>query len=238
MDFTAHLDSLEPNMKMVRSWMMAGETSPDFVLAFQSRLSLMAMITAFKDRRHIAGAVSDEEKAFYYVKQHQPGMLFCSDLLDEGDGYSPVDRCKDLLPDLRVMMILSEANPDVKRAIALQVDVVCLDQELMGPEQAETFAMLSKLHGGHFVSPLALKHLKPELSTAESSTPSILNSREKEIINLMVNGLSDREIAERLKLSFHTVRDYNKSIRSKLGVKSKAQLANIMIREEPHQPSP
>jgi DNA-binding NarL/FixJ family response regulator len=54
---------------------------------------------------------------------------------------------------------------------------------------------------------------------------------ENKVMELMIGGLSDREIAASLQLSFHTIRDYNKSIRNKYGVKSKLQLASIMLRK-------
>ena len=49
-------------------------------------------------------------------------------------------------------------------------------------------------------------------------------------MELMVSGSTDQEIADSLRLSIHTVRDYNKSIRNKFGVKSKVQLAAMMVR--------
>jgi len=230
MDFTSRINTLEPTKEMLRSWALSSGMRMDFVLAFEVRLSLLGAVSSFKERKHLAGVVSDEESALHYVKHHRPGMLLCGDQLEEGNGYSLVARARDLVPDLRVMMILGAANPDVERAIALKAEVICLDRELMGPEPIVAFGMLAAFQGKHFVSPLAQEILKRVLTAEETDATSMLRPREKEIIDLMICGLSDRDIADFLHLSIHTVRDYNKSIRSKFGVKNKVQLAATMLR--------
>ena len=93
----------------------------EFCVGRQSRLGLLGIISFFKHRNRLVGVVSDEESAVHYMKTRRPGMLFCSDQLEEGDSYSLVARARKLLPDLRVMMILSAENPNVERAIALNV---------------------------------------------------------------------------------------------------------------------
>jgi predicted ATPase/DNA-binding CsgD family transcriptional regulator len=54
-----------------------------------------------------------------------------------------------------------------------------------------------------------------------------LNSREIEILSLISDGLSNREISQKLILSSETVKWYNKQIFSKLGVNSRTQAVNI-----------
>ncbi|MBL4676410.1 MAG: response regulator transcription factor [Mucilaginibacter sp.] len=57
-----------------------------------------------------------------------------------------------------------------------------------------------------------------------------LSPREKEIIPLIANGIPDKEIAERLSLSFHTVRTHRKNITRKLGftLKNAAELTMLV----------
>lgn len=54
-----------------------------------------------------------------------------------------------------------------------------------------------------------------------------LTDREKETMNYMVKGLSNREIAEIMNISIHTVSDYAKSIYRKLDVSSRVELASF-----------
>ena len=128
------------------------------------------------------------------------------------------------------MMILSAANPDVERALALKPEVICLDRDILRPGRPVAFGFLSALQGKHFVSPLAQETLKRILTSEETDATSMLSPQEKKVMELMVSGLTDREIADSLILSIHTVRDYSKSIRNKFGVKSKLQLAATILR--------
>lgn len=230
MDFTSRVDDLEPNQRMVRSWVAASGMRLKFVLAFESRLAIMGVVSTFKQRQRLVGVVSDEETALHYVNLHRPGMLFCGDQLEEGNGFSLVSRAKKMVPDLRVMMILGAANPDVERALALRPEVICLDRDFLAPERPVAFGFLSACQGKHFVSPLAQEALNRVLSKEETDATSMLSPQEKRVMELMISGMSDQGIADSLRLSVHTVRDYNKSIRNKFGVKSRVQLAATILR--------
>ena len=52
-----------------------------------------------------------------------------------------------------------------------------------------------------------------------------LTPREEEVLALMVRGLKDRQIAEAMGLSYETVRNYVKTVRSKLGGGSRVETA-------------
>lgn len=57
-----------------------------------------------------------------------------------------------------------------------------------------------------------------------------LTTREKDIIRLIVNEFTSREIAEKLFISFHTVERHRKNIIAKLGVKNVVGLAKYAIK--------
>jgi len=57
-----------------------------------------------------------------------------------------------------------------------------------------------------------------------------LTSREADVARLICDGLSDKEIAGRLKLSHHTVKDYLKKIYSKFRVHARSQLVSLMFK--------
>lgn len=66
------------------------------------------------------------------------------------------------------------------------------------------------------------------LASAKDKT-EILSDREKEIIRLVAQGLSNKEIADKLRLSFHTITTYRKNLSSKLNIHSSAALAIFAI---------
>lgn len=62
---------------------------------------------------------------------------------------------------------------------------------------------------------------------------ALLTARERDVARLIAEGLSDREIAERLVLSPYTVRQHAKRIYRKLGVASRVQLARLALGASP-----
>ncbi|MCK9269915.1 MAG: response regulator transcription factor [Bacteroidales bacterium] len=67
------------------------------------------------------------------------------------------------------------------------------------------------------------RYLKPQLDNNLSSD-SILSERETEVLKLLANGKSHKEIADNLFISIHTVVTHRKNISTKLGIKSTAAL--------------
>jgi DNA-binding CsgD family transcriptional regulator len=80
--------------------------------------------------------------------------------------------------------------------------------------------------GGTLVTVLELQRDRSEIGAA---TLTALTPREREIALLVVNGLTDREIAQRLYLSHHTVSQYVKRIYRKLDVPSRVALTRLLL---------
>lgn len=77
-------------------------------------------------------------------------------------------------------------------------------------------------------SQTAVKSLKEDSKNPAAIT-EILTDREKEVITEVAQGLSNKEIAEKLNLSFHTITTYRKNISSKLNIHSTAGLVIFAI---------
>lgn len=68
-----------------------------------------------------------------------------------------------------------------------------------------------------------------ETSASDTERPENLSEREKEIVCLVAQGLTNKEIADRLFLSFHTITTYRKNISAKLNIHSTAALTIYAI---------
>jgi len=69
----------------------------------------------------------------------------------------------------------------------------------------------------------ALTHIKP-LHLSKSDGMPLLTHREEEVVHLAADGLKNREIAERLKVKEHSIRNYLYRIFEKLGVSNRVEL--------------
>lgn len=62
---------------------------------------------------------------------------------------------------------------------------------------------------------------------------ALLTSREREILTLVATGASNRQIADRLSISRHTVRAHLSSIYSKLGARNRTRAAILFVMHAP-----
>lgn len=97
---------------------------------------------------------------------------------------------------------------------------------LVGGDTALLNAQSQVLGDGSVVTALELKREQPEL---DHRLLAALTPRETEVAVLVVAGLSDREIAERLYLSRYTVNQYVKRIYRALGVDSRVALTRLLL---------
>ena len=107
---------------------------------------------------------------------------------------------------------------------------------LKGVEGHELARILRSIHAGrkHVESELAAKllaepHAEPSATSETASSRhdrlDRLNARERQIFELISKGMSNRDIAKKLKLREETVKHYNTQLYSKLGVRNRTEAA-------------
>lgn len=227
LDFTDRLDQLEPNRRMMSSWILSSGIRLSFVIAMKSRLGLMGITRSISVQSRIKGVASTEEEAFLRIRQSSPGLLICSDQLEQGDGFSLCRRAIQAVGDLKVLMVLSSEDSDVGSALDSGAMAVVCEEDFLTPEMEVMQSLLAAANNKHYVSSLARSRMKKPESIVES--PQSLTQREKEVLILMLKGATDRDISEHLLLSVHTVKEYGKSIRRKYNVKSRLQLISALL---------
>ncbi len=233
MDFTDRLDQLEPNRRMMRSWILSSGMRLSFVIAMKSHLGLLAIIRSFADQSLLTGIASTEEEAYRRIRQNNPGMLICSDQMLEGNGFSLCRRATQTVNDLRVLMVLTHPDADTSRALASGATAVVCEEDFLSPEMEVMQSLLAAANNKAYLSSRAGGRLREHERLVES--PQSLTQREKDILILMLKGASDRQIAEHLLISIHTVKEYGKRIRRKYQVKSRLQLISALLarKQEP-----
>jgi DNA-binding CsgD family transcriptional regulator len=77
------------------------------------------------------------------------------------------------------------------------------------------------------------QHLEPTTRKADGASLDALSPREREVLGLVADGLSNAAIAERLKLSDHTVKRHVANILLKLDVPTRAAAAALLGRDRP-----
>jgi DNA-binding NarL/FixJ family response regulator len=93
-------------------------------------------------------------------------------------------------------------------------------------------AVLTVVNGGIALSPTILRRvMKISPKEGRGKNDYGLTRREKEVLRLLVDGKSVREIADNLLLSYHTADTHLKNLHRKFRVKNSRQIVSIVLRE-------
>jgi two-component system response regulator NreC len=104
----------------------------------------------------------------------------------------------------------------------------CASQQLI---KAIRLVSTNKTYISHEIADLVVKDYLASASPAESSSAALLTAREREVLQLIVEGKTNSKIAEALKVSIKTVETHRHTIMVKLDIKSIAELTKFAIRE-------
>ncbi len=159
-------------------------------------------------------------------------------LLDVGlPGRSGLEIIGDLLalaPDCRIVILtVFEDEAKISQAISAGACGYLLKTSA-AHEVAE--AIVEAFHGGSPMSPKVARSVVSLLARLTqnihpASPPVALSPRERELLALLVEGLTAKEIADRLNVSIHTTGTHTRNLFTKLGVHSRAAAVARALRE-------
>jgi DNA-binding NarL/FixJ family response regulator len=102
-----------------------------------------------------------------------------------------------------------------------------------GPAKDIVTAVREVMNGGSFFSPIVAKEIVEQLRApkSESDNPfSLLSGREREVLHLIADGLSAKEVAVELSISTKTVEAHRTSLMRKLNVRKATELVRYALR--------
>ncbi|MCR5889263.1 response regulator transcription factor [Hymenobacter sp. J193] len=153
----------------------------------------------------------------------QPPQVLLLDIHLPGlSGLDALPLLRQRLPEVEIIMqtVFDDADR-IYRALCAGASGYVLKNSSLEEYKA---AVLEAARGGapmsRAVARKVLAHFKPS-ATLQSD---LLSAREREVVQAMVDGLSDKQVATRLELSVETVRTYVKRIYKKLEVGSRTEL--------------
>ncbi|MFG1965565.1 DNA-binding response regulator [Nonomuraea sp. NPDC049028] len=181
------------------------------------REALVELLSLEDDITVVAGVASGLQIVSAAL-EHRPDVAVIDIDLPGLDGISAAAELRGRLPGCRVLILTALAKPGVLRR-ALGAQVAGFVQKDIRPAELAA-AIRTVAAGGRVVDPaLALVALEaPE---------SPLSQRETEVLRLSASGAQPTEIAERLFLTYGTIRNYLTSAVTKLGARNRVDAIRI-----------
>lgn len=185
--------------------------------------ALKTILEAQKDF-HVPACGSDGEEAIRLYRRFQPDVLLMDIRMKEMSGLDASAEILTEFPDARILLLTTFSDDEyIIKALKLGAKGYLLKQDYQNivPAIRAVFSGQT-VFGDEIVS---------KIPSLLQKTPSFcyedydIHDRELEIIELIAEGLSNKEIASRLFLSEGTVRNYLSTILDKLNLRDRTQVA-------------
>jgi two-component system response regulator DegU len=138
-----------------------------------------------------------------------------------------INACESASPQSRICVISAQARPRIMQR-ALSAKAAAFIVKDTSPQMM--IEIVHSIAGGDYYADPRLAGAMLRRRSGRSSEPSELSSREFEIVRLIADGLSNREIGNRLTLSEKTVKNHVSHILAKLKVNARSGVAVYAVR--------
>lgn len=179
----------------------------------------------------IVAEASSGEQAIKLAMKHQPDVVLLDVRMPEGDGLNALGRIKLEKPEMPVLIFSTYDNPTyVARAVALGANGYVIKG---APRDKLIEAIKTAADGKNSWTRDELRRVTGALATPRltSDVEVPLTQRESEVLRQLAFGLTNKEIALALHISYETVKEHVQHILRKLGVSDRTQAAVWAVRK-------
>ena len=180
----------------------------------------------------VIGEVRDGRQAVEKVKELRPDVVLMDIAMPDLSGFEATRRVHEADPSVRILMLTMH---DEEELVAR-----CLEAGAAGyiikdaPATQLLYAIETVMKGERYLSPVVLKKVVAgyvKNSKRPQTSYDRLSGREREILKLLAEGLTVKEIASRLNLSIKTVDVHKYNLMRKIDVHDRAELIRYAIQK-------
>ena len=193
------------------------------------RCGLRSLVTGTEIE--VVAEASSGEQALRLITEHKIDVLILDIRMPDGDGLNTLGSVKLDYPEIPVLLLSTYDNPTyIARAVALGA----AGYLLKGRDREHLLEAIRKAATGQDVwTRDELRRVTGALATprlnADVEVP--LTQRESEVLRQLALGLTNKEIAQALSISYETVKEHVQHILRKVGVSDRTQVAVWAVRK-------
>ncbi len=192
------------------------------------RSGLATFLGAFDDLELVAEARNGKE-AVRICREKKPDVILMDLMMPEMDGIAATQAILAEYPETKIIAMTSFEDEQLVQGVLAAGAISYLIKNVTSDELAK--AIREAASGRSTLSPEAARVLIQ--ATRPASHPTFdLTEREREVLQLVVKGHSNQQIAERLVISLATAKAHISNILSKLGVSSRAEAIAYAIKHK------
>ncbi|HVS66931.1 MAG TPA: response regulator transcription factor [Mycobacteriales bacterium] len=210
---------------------MAGEAIEVFLLDDHEvvRRGVRELLESEGDIK-VVGEAATAAEALARIPAVRPQVAILDVRLPDGDGVTVCRDLKSERPDLACLMLTSFADDEALFEAIMAGAAGYLLKEVRAADILS--AVRTVAAGGSLLDPRTTLRLMEKLrSKATEDDPlSVLSEQERKVLDLIGEGLTNRQIGERMFLSEKTVKNYVSHLLGKLGMERRTQAAALVVR--------
>jgi two-component system response regulator NreC len=173
----------------------------------------------------LAGEASGGYETIDLVEKTQPDVLVIDLSMPDLDGIAVTRQIKPRFPNVHILILtIHEDQALLREAIKAGASGYILKHAA----ESELIAAIQRiLRGDLYVDPAMVRLLLQEPAASPAAppqSPEALTPREIEVLKLIVQGYTNRQIGEELHISFRTAESHRASLSEKLGLHSRVEL--------------
>jgi NarL family two-component system response regulator LiaR len=191
------------------------------------RKGLLAYLAVTHDIDIIGEASNGQEAIDICVEKH-PDVVLMDLVMPEKTGIEAIREIRVKVPETKIIALTSFQEPDMVKEALREGAISYLLKNVSGED------LVGAIHSAHSGKPTIAPEVTLNLVRQEKNKESIesLTIREKEVLSLMVEGMSNPDIAEKLFISRSTARAHVSNILSKLGVSNRSEAVAFALRNQ------
>ena len=179
----------------------------------------------------VVGEARDGDEAIRLAEELQPEVILMDVTMPEVDGVEATRQIRQQQPDVRIVMLTMHADQEVLAAAIRAGASGYLVKDCSTEEIASAVRMAAS--GETALSPQLAASMLDEvrkLDAPASEEERVITRREEEVLQLIANGCSTPEVAEKLFISQKTVKNHLASIYQKLDARDRTQAVLQAVR--------
>jgi DNA-binding NarL/FixJ family response regulator len=174
----------------------------------------------------VAGAVSNAFDAIPFLKKNKTDVILLDINLPDISG---IDLCKKIHKEFPEIKILGISTFSERSYISRMIENGASGYLIKSASADEIAEAIDTVLKGKIYLSVSMEHIAKPLSIMPSDNLPALTKREKEILQLISEGLTNNQIAEKLFISPLTVDSHRKNLLTKLNVNNTASLIKLAV---------
>jgi len=200
---------------------------PTVILADDHTLVLEGFRRLLETHCELLATVGDGQRLLQAVAQHRPDIVILDISMPVMNGIEAARTLKAKFPSMKLVFVTMHADPAyIRAAFQAGASGYILKQSL---SDELTQALHTVLRGQTYVTPLIAKDVVDGVLSNDKQPLIELTARQQEVLQLIVDGLSAKDIAAKLSISHRTVEFHKAQLMQQLDLHSTVELIKFAL---------